>query len=79
MSMFRTGLTLMLLAALCLPLEAQQFSGTLRGIVLDSTGAIVQGAEVSIVEVATNDTHVSVVSGQANGPRQIQVATKLIF
>ena len=60
MSMFRTGLTLMLLAALCMPLEAQQFSGTLRGVVQDSTGAIVPGAEVSVVEVATNDTHVIV-------------------
>ena len=60
MSVFRTGLALMLLAALCLPLEAQQFSGTLRGVVQDSTGAIVPGAEVSVVEVATNDTHVIV-------------------
>ena len=60
MSVFRTGLALMLLAGLCLPLEAQQFSGTLRGVVQDSTGAIVPGAEVSVVEVATNDTHVIV-------------------
>ena len=58
MSVLRPGLILLLLAALCLPLEAQQFSGTLRGVVQDSTGAIVPGAEVSIVEVATNDTHV---------------------
>lgn len=60
MSMLRPGLILLLLAALCLPLEAQQFSGTLRGVVQDSTGAIVPGAEVSVVEVATNDAHVIV-------------------
>ena len=60
MSMLRPGLILLLLAALCLPLEAQQFSGTLRGVVQDSTGATVPGAEVLIVEVATNDTHVIV-------------------
>lgn len=35
---------------------AQQFSGTIRGTVQDSTGAVVVGAEVAIVQIATNVT-----------------------
>jgi hypothetical protein len=57
MKLFRTALTPMLLVvALDLPLEAQQFSGTLRGTVQDSTGAVVQGAEVSVVESPSRKT-----------------------
>jgi hypothetical protein len=48
----------LLLVGLALPAWAQQFTGTLRGTVLDSTGAVVPGAEVSVVYIATNDTHV---------------------
>ena len=44
------------LVGLAAPADAQQFNGTLRGTVQDSTGAVLPGAEVSIVEVATNDT-----------------------
>jgi hypothetical protein len=61
MNVFRTVTTSMLLViAFDMPLAAQQFSGTLRGTVQDSTGAIVQGAEVSVVDVATNDAHTMV-------------------
>ena len=35
---------------------AQQFTGTMRGTVQDSTGAIVVGAEVAIKNIATNET-----------------------
>ena len=45
-----------LLAALVAPAQAQQFNGTLRGVVQDSTGGVLPGAEVSVVEVSTNDT-----------------------
>lgn len=36
---------------------AQQFSGTIRGTILDSAGAVVSGAQVSVVNLQTNDTH----------------------
>ncbi len=45
-----------LLAALVAPAQAQQFNGTLRGVVQDSTGGVLPGAEVSVIEVSTNDT-----------------------
>ena len=47
---------LVLLAALVAPVQAQQFSGTLRGVVQDSTGGVVPGAQVSVSDVSTNDT-----------------------
>jgi hypothetical protein len=50
-------LTVILLAGLSVPLGAQQFSGTVRGTIQDSTGALVPGAEVSVVHIATNDTY----------------------
>ena len=46
----------LLVMALPAPAAAQQFTGTLRGTVQDSTGAVLPGASVSIVDVATNDT-----------------------
>ena len=46
-----------LLAVFCTPLAAQQFSGTIRGTVQDSTGAVVRQAEVSIVNTETNATY----------------------
>ena len=39
----------------CLPLEAQQFTGTLRGTVQDSTGALLPAADVTVVNTATNE------------------------
>lgn len=47
----------LLLAGLSVPLGAQQFSGTLRGTIRDSTRAVVPGAEVSVVHIETNDRH----------------------
>ena len=57
------GSFLVLLAALIAPAQAQQFNGTLRGVVQDSSGGVVPGAAVPIVLVArtrrslTSDTH----------------------
>jgi hypothetical protein len=48
--------SLVVLAALIAPAQAQQFNGTLRGVVQDSTGGVVPGAAISVVEVSTNDT-----------------------
>ena len=39
----------------CLPLEAQQFTGTLRGTVQDFTGALLPAADVTVVNTATNE------------------------
>ncbi len=50
------GSFLVLLAALVAPAQAQQFNGTLRGVVQDSTGGVLPGAAISVVEVSTNDT-----------------------
>src|SRR5262245_39533990 len=46
----------LLLAGLLSSAEAQQFNGTLRGVVQDSTGAVLPGAEVVVTDVGTNDT-----------------------
>ena len=48
---------MVLLVAFAAPAGAQQFSGTLRGTVLDSTGGILPGAEIAIVHIETNETH----------------------
>jgi hypothetical protein len=45
-----------LLVGLAAPARAQQFNGTLRGTIQDSTGAVLPGAAVSVVEISTNDT-----------------------
>jgi hypothetical protein len=45
------------------PLAGQQFSGTLRGTVQDSSGAVVPGADVQIVLVATNEKQVVTTDG----------------
>lgn len=50
---------LLLLAGLCGPIQAQQFTGTIRGTVLDSAGAVVSGAEVAVVNIATNETQMA--------------------
>ena len=46
----------LLLGGLRSPARAQQFNGTLRGTVQDSTGGVLPGAQVSVVEIATNDS-----------------------
>src|SRR5689334_1829395 len=51
-----TAALAMLLVGLTAPARAQQFNGTLRGSVVDSTGAVLPGAQVSVVETGTNDT-----------------------
>ena len=45
------------------PLAAQQFSGTVRGRVQDSSGAVVPAADVTIILVATNETQVVTTDG----------------
>ncbi len=40
--------------------RAQQFTGTIRGTVLDSAGAVVVGAEVSAINRATNETRTAI-------------------
>jgi len=51
-----TAALAMVLVGLTAPARAQQFNGTLRGSVVDSTGAVLPGAQVSVVETGTNDT-----------------------
>lgn len=48
---------ILLLFGFRLPVRAQQFSGTIRGAIFDSAGAVVSAAQVSIVNLQTNDTH----------------------
>src|SRR5688572_27411194 len=50
-------LSIVVLVWLSATLGAQQFSGTVRGTIQDSTGAVVPGAEISVVHIETNDTH----------------------
>ncbi len=46
---------LLVLAVFASPAAAQQFTGTIQGIVQDSTSSVVPGADVSVIELATND------------------------
>ncbi|MGH9844698.1 MAG: TonB-dependent receptor domain-containing protein [Blastocatellia bacterium] len=55
----------LLLAGLCLTglvvgAKAQQFSGTIRGTVQDSAGAVVVGAEVAVINIGTNETRTAI-------------------
>lgn len=45
-----------LLGGLLVPARAQRFNRTLRGTVEDSTGGVLPGAQVSVIETGTNDT-----------------------
>ena len=47
----------MLSAGAFTPIDAQQFSGTLRGTVQDSTGAVVADADVTITSTTTNEKY----------------------
>jgi hypothetical protein len=46
---------LVLLVAFVSPARAQQFTGTIQGIVQDATSALVAGADVSIINISTNE------------------------
>ena len=52
------------------PLAAQQFSGTVRGRVQDSSGAVVPSADVTIILVATNETQVVTTDGDGATSRR---------
>jgi hypothetical protein len=52
--------TIFVLALCSVPVAAQQFSGAVRGTVHDTTGAVVPAAEVLVIHIETNDTHVVV-------------------
>jgi carboxypeptidase family protein len=59
----------LMMLILSLPTEsawAQQFTGTIRGTVQDSAGAVIAGAEVKVVNKGTNETH-NVVTGGNGG------------
>src|SRR4030095_5602837 len=47
---------ILLLVCFCITPLAQQFTGTIRGTVLDSVGAVIPGAEVSVTNIGTNET-----------------------
>ncbi len=56
---------LILLVGISFPVSAQQFTGTIRGTVQDAAGAVIAGAEVSIINKGTNETRV--VTTEGNG------------
>ncbi|MEP7336817.1 MAG: TonB-dependent receptor [Acidobacteriota bacterium] len=49
-----------ILLLLSVPVWAQQFTGTIRGTVQDSAGAVVAGAEIAAINIATNETRTAV-------------------
>lgn len=51
------GVTAMLMLAGWAPLQAQSVHGTLTGVVTDSTGAVIGGAKVSIINTDTGATY----------------------
>jgi hypothetical protein len=54
---------LLLLIGISIPVQGQQFTGTIRGTVQDAAGAVVAGAEVSVVNKWTNETRNVVTEG----------------
>jgi Carboxypeptidase regulatory-like domain/TonB dependent receptor len=54
---------LLLLIGISIPARAQQFTGTIRGTVQDSAGAVIAGAEVSVINKGTNETSTAVTEG----------------
>jgi len=58
--------SLILLVTFAAPGRAQQFTGTIQGIVQDASGAVVPGADVSVINVGTNEVrHVTTDRGGA--------------
>lgn len=57
---------LFLFAGFSLPAQAQQFTGTIRGTVLDSAGAVIAGAEVSVINIGTNETRTAMSEDNGN-------------
>src|SRR5687767_8921871 len=53
----------LLFIGLGLTVSAQQFTGTIQGVVQDSTGAVVTGAEVSVINIATGETRIVTTDG----------------
>jgi hypothetical protein len=53
----------LLFVGLGLTVSAQQFTGTIQGVVQDSTGAVVTGAEVSVINIATGETRIVTTDG----------------
>src|ERR1700758_4521649 len=51
----RPGVLLCLFVVLSVPLWGQKFTGTIRGLVTDKSGAIVANASVSIANSSTGD------------------------
>ena len=47
--------SLILLAAFAAPAGAQQFTGTIQGVVQDGTSAVIPGAEVAVINSSTNE------------------------
>src|SRR6266850_4467728 len=54
MPRFRSLLIVLSLSLISLPVFSQKYTGTIRGIVLDSSGAMVPNAQVTATNIATN-------------------------
>ena len=54
MPRFRSLLIVLSLSLISLPVFSQKYTGTIRGIVLDSSGAMVPNAQVTATNMATN-------------------------
>jgi hypothetical protein len=61
-----TLITLLLLVGISIPAWAQQFTGTIRGTVQDSAGAVIAGAEVSVINKGTKETRTVVTEGNGS-------------
>jgi uncharacterized surface anchored protein len=57
---------LLLLIGISISVKAQQFTGTIRGTVQDAAGAVVAGAEVSVINKGTNETRNVVTEGNGS-------------
>jgi hypothetical protein len=64
MNIVRNLLVFVMLA--CLSLSAQQITGSIRGTVTDSTGAVVQGATVTVKQSETELSRTAVTNRGGN-------------